>query len=162
MNRRFAWLAVCLALSVIGSFIKLPTFVGSIALDSAPALVAAAVLGPRAGAAVAGLGHFISAYVGGWPLGPFHWLVACEMAGFSALFAAMYGRGWRLGGAVAFFVGNVFLAPLPLAVSFGWPFVAAVIPPLSAAAIVNVLIALAVLPSVARMAAKAEGRVPHA
>lgn len=102
MNRRFAWLAVCMALSVIGSFIKLPTFVGSIALDSAPALVAAAVLGPQAGATVAGLGHFISAYIGGWPLGPFHWLVACEMAVLGALFAAMYGRGWRFGGAIAF------------------------------------------------------------
>ncbi|MED4271881.1 ECF transporter S component, partial [Geobacillus stearothermophilus] len=55
MSRRLAWMAVCLALSVAGSFIKLPTFVGSIALDSAPALVAAAILGPRAGAAVAGL-----------------------------------------------------------------------------------------------------------
>ncbi|OQP05971.1 ECF transporter S component [Geobacillus sp. 46C-IIa] len=162
MNRRFAWLAVCLALSVIGSFIKLPTFVGSIALDSAPALVAAAVLGPRAGATVAGLGHFISAYVGGWPLGPFHWLVACEMAGLSALFAAMYGRGWRFGGAAAFFVGNVFLAPLPLVVSFGWPFVAAIIPPLSAAAAANVLIAMAVMPSVVRLATKAGVRAPHA
>ncbi|ARA99309.1 MULTISPECIES: ECF transporter S component [Geobacillus] len=162
MNRRFAWLAVCMALSVIGSFIKLPTFVGSIALDSAPALVAAAVLGPQAGATVAGLGHFISAYIGGWPLGPFHWLVACEMAVLGALFAAMYGRGWRFGGAIAFFVGNVFLAPLPLVVAFGWPLVIAVIPPLSVATAMNILIAMAVMPSVVRLAAKVGGKAPHA
>ncbi|MCK7606725.1 ECF transporter S component [Geobacillus stearothermophilus] len=160
MSRRLAWMAICLALSAIGSFIKLPTFVGSIALDSAPALVAAAILGPRAGAAVAGLGHLISAVVGGWPLGPFHWLVALEMAGLGALFAVLHRRGWKIGSAVVFFIGNAFLAPLPLAVSFGWPFVLAVIPPLSAAALVNVLIALAVAPAVARLMAK-EG-APHA
>ncbi|MED0653064.1 ECF transporter S component [Anoxybacillus geothermalis] len=160
MSRRLAWMAVCLALSAIGSFIKLPTFVGSIALDSAPALVAAAILGPRAGAAVAGLGHLISAVVGGWRLGPFHWLVALEMAGLGALFAVLHRRGWKIGSAVVFFIGNAFLAPLPLAVSFGWPFVLAVIPPLSAAALVNVLIALAVAPAVARLMAKAGA--PHA
>ncbi|QOR83203.1 ECF transporter S component [Geobacillus stearothermophilus] len=160
MNRRLAWTAVCLALSAIGSFIKLPTFVGSIALDSAPALVAAAILGPRSGAAVAGLGHLISAVVGGWRLGPFHWLVALEMAGLGALFAVLHRRGWKIGSAVVFFIGNAFLAPLPLAVSFGWPFVLAVIPPLSAAALVNVLIALAVAPAVARLMAKAGA--PHA
>ncbi|MFC0297980.1 ECF transporter S component [Geobacillus jurassicus] len=162
MTRRFAWIAVCLALSVIGSFIKLPTFVGSIALDSAPALVAAAVLGPRAGAAVAGLGHLVSALIGGWPLGPFHWLVALEMAGLGALFAAIYGRGWKLGSAVVFFIGNAFAAPLPLAVSFGWPFVFAVIPPLSTAAAINVLIAMAVMPAAIRLAAKAGVGAPHA
>ncbi|ATA60482.1 MULTISPECIES: ECF transporter S component [Geobacillus] len=160
MSRRLAWMAVCLALSVAGSFIKLPTFVGSIALDSAPALVAAAILGPRAGAAVAGLGHLISAVVGGWPLGPFHWLVALEMAGLGALFAVLHQRGWKIGSAAAFFIGNALLAPLPLVGSFGWPFVLAVIPPLSAAALVNVLIALAVAPAVARLMAKAGA--PHA
>ncbi|MED3844105.1 hypothetical protein P9213_01775 [Geobacillus stearothermophilus] len=52
------------------------------------------------------------------------------------------------------------LAPLPLVGSFGWPFVLAVIPPLSVAALVNVLIALAVAPSAARLMAKAGA--PHA
>ncbi|KAF0994703.1 ECF transporter S component [Geobacillus sp. TFV-3] len=162
MTRRFAWIAVCLALSVIGSFIKLPTFVGSIALDSAPALVAAAVLGPRAGAAVAGLGHLVSALIGGFPLGPVHWFVALEMAGLGALFAVLHRRGWKISSAVVFFIGNAFLAPLPLAVSFGWPFVFAVIPPLSAAAAVNVLIAAAIMPVVVRLAAKAGVEAPHA
>ncbi len=162
MSRRLAWLAVCLALSAVGSFIKLPTFVGSIALDSAPALVAAAILGPRAGAAVAGIGHLISAWLGGWPIGPFHWLIALEMAALGALFALLYQRGWKIGSAAVFIIGNACFAPLPLAASFGWSFVLAVIPPLSIAALINVLIAMAVIPSVERVAGKARGKVPHA
>ncbi|MED4271929.1 ECF transporter S component, partial [Geobacillus stearothermophilus] len=72
-------------------------------------------------------GHLISAVVGGWPLGPFHWLVALEMAGLGALFAVLHQRGWKIG---------------------------------SAAALVNVLIALAVAPAAARLMAKAGA--PHA
>lgn len=68
--RRFTLLVMFISLSVIGSLIKIPFTIGSIALDSAPAVVAAVLLGPTAAAVVASVGHVVSALFGGFPLGP--------------------------------------------------------------------------------------------
>lgn len=38
-------LAIFIAISVIGAFIKIPSFIGSVALDSFPSLIAGVLLG---------------------------------------------------------------------------------------------------------------------
>ena len=53
--RTISTLAVFIALSVVGAFIKIPSPIGSMALDSFPALLAAALLGPVAGGRSQGL-----------------------------------------------------------------------------------------------------------
>src|SRR5699024_11807817 len=55
--KKISLLALFIALSVIGSFIKIPAVVGSIALDAFPALLAVVLIGTTAGAVVAGMGH---------------------------------------------------------------------------------------------------------
>ena len=59
------------------------------ALDSFPALLAAVLLGPVAGGIVAGIGHIVSALIGGMPLGPFHFLIMVEMFIFVWLFGVI-------------------------------------------------------------------------
>ncbi|MFC0522741.1 ECF transporter S component [Pontibacillus salicampi] len=73
--RRFVMLALWIALAAMGGILKVPVGFGSIALDSAPAILASLFLGPMAGGLVAGAGHFLSALTGGFPLGPFHLII---------------------------------------------------------------------------------------
>jgi uncharacterized membrane protein len=69
-------IALLTALSVIGSYIKFPGPVGSIALDSLPGFLGAILLGGKGGALILVLGHFLSAINSGFPLGPIHILIA--------------------------------------------------------------------------------------
>ncbi|MEL0627391.1 ECF transporter S component [Salinibacterium amurskyense] len=75
--KRIARVSILVALSAVGAFIKLPSPTGTVALDSAPAFVAAAAFGPLEGSIVGVLGHMFSALITGFPLGlPVHILVA--------------------------------------------------------------------------------------
>lgn len=50
--KRIARVAILVALSAVGAFIKLPSPTGTVALDSAPGFVAAAAFGPGEGAKI--------------------------------------------------------------------------------------------------------------
>ncbi len=85
--KRIARVAILIALSAVGAFIKIPSPTGTVALDSAPAFVAAAAFSPGEGAIVGAIGHMFSALVTGFPLGlPIHALVAASMIVFIWLF----------------------------------------------------------------------------
>src|SRR5699024_11545012 len=73
--KRISYLALFIALSVIGGLITLTSPVGSIALDSFPALIAAVWIGKNSGAIVGTVGHLMSALLGGFVLGPFHIMI---------------------------------------------------------------------------------------
>ncbi len=80
--------ALMVALSAVGAFIKIPSPLGSIAMDSSPGYLYASLCGPLGGAPVAFFGHLASAFTVGFPLGvPIHLVVAAEMG----LCAAVYG-----------------------------------------------------------------------
>lgn len=142
--RRFTLLAMFISLSVIGSLIKIPFTIGSIALDSAPAVVAAVFLGPTAAAVVASVGHVVSALFGRFPLGPFHILVAIEMAALLYIVGLLIRRGWFIFSYVCFFIGNALLVPLPFAWIMSPEFVLSIIPFLALATGVNLAIAVVV------------------
>jgi riboflavin transporter len=161
-RKRFATIIVFISLAVIGSLLKLPTSVGSIALDSAPALVAAALLGAGPGALVAAFGHMISAFFAGFLLGAFHLLVAGEMAALVFGFALLYRRKWKKTAFFAFFVGNAFLSPLPFALWMGKAFVIAIIPALAVATAANLAIAAVVTPVLVKRMTKEAEKVPYA
>ncbi len=67
------------AASAGGGLIKLPSPVGSIALDSLPGFFAAAYFAPWIGGLVGSLGHVASAATAGFPLGPIHIVIALQM-----------------------------------------------------------------------------------
>lgn len=86
--RQVARVAILVALSAVGAFIKIPSPTGTVALDSAPGFLAGAAFSAVEGALVGALGHLLSALTTGFPLGlPIHLLVAVEMAVFVAMFA---------------------------------------------------------------------------
>ncbi|MCM2983114.1 ECF transporter S component [Niallia circulans] len=106
-------LAIFIAISVIGAFIKIPSFIGSVALDSAPSLIAGALLGGLAGGIVAALGHLVSAYLGGLPLGMLHLFIAVEMFLLVFTFSKIYQTGNSIISILFFVLGNGVILPLP-------------------------------------------------
>src|SRR5699024_11569813 len=89
-DRNVTGVQTCALPILIGSFIKIPAVVGSIPLDAFPALLAVVLIGTTAGAVVAGMGHMVSAYIGGMTLGPLHIIVAMGMALIVWVFGVIY------------------------------------------------------------------------
>ncbi|GGJ59912.1 putative membrane protein [Anoxybacillus voinovskiensis] len=158
--KQLAGVVLCISLSVVGSMLKLPTGLGSIALDSAPALVAGALLGKKEGALVAALGHLSSAWFAGFPLGMFHGLVALEMGIIVYLFGWLFSRGWKKGAYTIFWIGNALIAPLPFLFFMGSAFVVAIIPALAIGTAVNMVVAFTVIPALLKIGVK--GKTFHA
>ncbi|WP_028393366.1 ECF transporter S component [Bacillus cihuensis] len=144
--KQMSALAIFIALSAAGAFIKIPGIIGSVALDSFPSLLAACLLGPVAGAVVGGLGHLISAIIGGMLLGPLHFIIMLEMALLAWTFGILYRGGNKLGASLLFFVGNAFISPIPFIIIISWSFFVALIPSLTIATAINLGIALILLP----------------
>src|SRR5699024_8922909 len=144
--KKISLLALFIALSVIGSFIKIPAVVGSIALDAFPALLAVVLIGTTAGAVVAGMGHMVSAYIGGMTLGLFNVIVAMGMVLMVWVFGVIYKSDCRMLAGVIFVLCNSFMIPLPFAFIMSMPFYVALIPSLLVGASVNTVIALILIP----------------
>ena len=138
-------LAMLTALSVVGAMIKIPAIVGSVALDVFPALLAAVLFGAGAGAVVAAFGHLLSALIGGFPLGPMHFLIAVEMAVLVWMFGRFYKNNKVLA-SVLFIIGNSFVAPLPFMFLMNVGFYLGIVPSLLIGSIINTVIALAAIP----------------
>lgn len=105
--KQYAYLIMFIALSVVGAFIKIPAYISSVALDSFPALVAAVVLWPVAGAVAAFFGHIMSSYLAGSPLGAFHAMIAVEMFLLVWAFGVIYRKN-KYAAAVFFLSPMVF------------------------------------------------------
>lgn len=149
---KITWLSVFVALAVIGATIKIPAgIVTSVALDSFPALLASVLLGGPAGAIVGSMGHLLSALLGGMPMGPFHIIVAIEMAILLLVFALFYRKGHKWLAAVLFVLGNTFAAPLPFLFIMGEAFYVALVPTLLCGSIFNMMIALLLIPKLEKV-----------
>ncbi|NSL50488.1 ECF transporter S component [Calidifontibacillus erzurumensis] len=147
--KKLAILALFISFSVVGAMIKIPAMlIGSIALDSFPALVAAVVLGPMSGAIVSSIGHLVSAQLAGFPLGPFHILIAIEMALILLLFGYVYKKGKKLTSYILFFICNGFIAALPFIFILGTGFYVATMPSLVIGTLFNAIAAALVAPKI--------------
>ncbi|KQU17790.1 hypothetical protein ASG65_26090 [Bacillus sp. Leaf13] len=144
--RKISTIAIFIALSAVGAMIKVPSPIGSMALDSFPALLAAVILGPVSGAIVAGLGHIISAFIGGMTLGPFHFLIMVEMAVLVWMFGVLYVHGKKIGAFFLFFIGNAFILALPFVFLVSLEFYTMLVPGLTGATAINVVLAALLLP----------------
>lgn len=144
--KRIARVAILVALSAVGAFIKLPSPTGTVALDSAPAFVAAAAFGPGEGSIVGALGHMFSALITGFPLGlPIHILVAISMIVFIALFGIV-ARKVNIWVAipVGIFLNGVAGAALLIPI-YGFGIFASLVLPLVVGSAINIIIAVAVV-----------------
>lgn len=148
---KLTWIAMLVALTAIGAAIKVPAIIGSVALDAFPALLAAAIISGPAGAIVGAMGHLLSALIGGMPMGPFHFIVAAEMAVLAFIFAILYrnGKKWRAG--VLFVLGNTFAAPLPFMFLISKAFYLSIVPSLLIGSVMNTVIAFIVIPRLSRV-----------
>ncbi|SDC34754.1 MULTISPECIES: ECF transporter S component [unclassified Candidatus Frackibacter] len=78
-TKRLVRMALFIAMSGLGAWITLPSPIGTVALDSAPGYFLALFAGGVEGAIVLGLGHLLSAFKVGFPLGPIHILIGVLM-----------------------------------------------------------------------------------
>jgi uncharacterized membrane protein len=139
---RIARTGILIALCVVGALIRIPSPVGTVALDAAPAFLAAFAFTLPEAMLVAVLGHLVSAATAGFPLSlPVHAIVAVSMA------VAVAGAGWaarRVGvwaGVVVGILLNGVGAPLVLVPLLGWGFFVGMLAPLLVGASANVILA---------------------
>ena len=146
-----AYIAVASIISGMGGLLKLPSPVGSVALDAVPGLFSSVYYLPWVGGIVGAIGHLLSAASGGFPSGAIHLLIAvcvgivCTIFG---LIARAIDRAWGLvpaalvaiilNNAIPFVSVGLGLLPLEAALSLVFPF-------LLIAASVNVGIACFIL-----------------
>lgn len=142
--RRVARVAILVALSAVGAFIKLPSPTGTVALDSAPAWLAGAAFSAVEGSIVGALGHLVSALSTGFPLGlPVHLLVAVEMVVFVWVFAVLARRiSIWLAIPVGIVLNGVLGAAILIPVGGVGMFVSLVLP-LTVGSAINIIIAAA-------------------
>lgn len=149
--------ALFAALCAIGGLIKIPLGISSTALDSAPALIAVAFLSPLLAGIVALIGHLASAFYGGMPLGPFHFLIAVEMFLILYVFARMHQKGLAKTKWLFFIVANGLLAPLPFYFLISPAFFIGAVAGILIATIFNAVIAAVALPVLVTAYAKQRG-----
>lgn len=140
---RAARISVFSALCVICSFIRLPSPIQTVALDSSPGFFAALYFGALDGLLVTGIGHLITSIVNGFPLGILHLPVALGMALAGAVVGLVNGFAGRCGFIPALSCGiaintALFVIAVP---AVGWGAAIAFAPFLLSASAVNGFVA---------------------
>lgn len=138
--------ALISGLCVIGSFIKVPGFITTAALDSAPAFLSVLFLPPLYSGFAAGLGHIVTGLVSGMPLGAFHVLIAVEMFGLVLLFNVLHKKGYNVLKWVFLLIGNGIVLPLPFYFLVSPAFYIGSVPSLLVATAINIAIVMLVMP----------------
>lgn len=134
-------IAFFIGLSVVGSYIKFPGLVGSIALDSLPGYLGVLMFGGNAGALILALGHLFSALNSGLVLGPLHILIAFIMGFCGIIFAYLAKKNIYLAVITTTFVNGVAAAAI-LIPFLGSAFFYATVPVLTTASFFNILLAV--------------------
>lgn len=142
--KRIAYIAVFIALSAVGSFIKIPSPVGTIGLDSAPGFFVALALGGFEGALVAAIGHMVTSAVVGFPLTiPIHIFIAVQMAAWALAFRWVNNKFGIITAVIAGIILNGVVSSFTMIFAGGMGAVVGVIPFLSVGAAINLIIAAA-------------------
>ncbi|MFW6251984.1 MAG: ECF transporter S component [Halanaerobium sp.] len=134
-------IAMLVALSVVGSYIKFPGPLGSIALDSLPGYLGVIIIGGPAGGLVLALGHLLSALNSGFVLGAIHFLIAVIMGICGLIFSYLIKKNTFLAVVITTLINGVVSAAV-LIPFFGVPFFYGTAPVLTAASFVNILLAV--------------------
>jgi len=157
--RKLVLTAMVAAICAVGAMIKVPTFISTAALDSAPAFLGVVFLSPIL-AGIAGLiGHFITALTSGFPLGPLHIIIAVEMLSVVWVFGVMHKKGMHFWKWPVALVLNGIVAPLPfyfiISPAFFWGALGSIL----IATVINLIIVAVVMPILSKVFVRKEGRV---
>ncbi len=139
------------AICVIGSFIKVPGFITTAALDSAPAFISAAFLPPLFSGFAASLGHLATALTAGFPSGPFHILIALEMLIITYVFNLLHKNGFKIFKWIFLIIGNGVLSALPFYFLISPAFFIGAVPSLVVATAINAVVTMIALPVVEKV-----------
>src|SRR5699024_7290692 len=139
--KRISYLALFIALSVIGGLITLPSPVGSIALDSFPALIAAVWIGNNSGAIVGTVCHLLSALLGGFVLLLYHSMIDISIVIIVCIFGQLYQSFKPIIPNTIFIINIGFIMPLPFIFIMEFPFFLGILPSLVTATVLNLIIA---------------------
>ena len=138
--------ALVAAICVIGSFIKVPGFVTTAALDSAPAFLSVLFLPPLYSGFAAALGHLATGLTSGMPLGVFHAIIAVEMFIIVYVFNIMHRKNLRILKWIFLIIANGILSPLPFYFLMSPAFYIGAVPSLFVATLINVAIVMVIMP----------------
>lgn len=138
--------ALVAGLCVIGSFIKVPGFITTAALDSAPAFLSVLFLTPAFSGAAAAIGHLATGLTSGMPLGIFHAIIAVEMFLLVMIFNILHRKNYHIIKWLFLIIGNAFIIPLPFYFIVSPAFYIGSVPSLFIATLINVAIVLVVMP----------------
>jgi riboflavin transporter len=143
-TRQIVLIALFIALSTVGAFIKIPSPTGTVAFDSLPAFLAALLLGGIPGAIVGFLGHMASAASTGFPMTvPIHLFVGVLMA---VIMLVVSFVAKKINPLVAMAVGIILNgvgapAAFILLPKFGTAFFVNMVLPLTVGSIINIVVA---------------------
>ncbi|MCT1539157.1 ECF transporter S component [Lysinibacillus capsici] len=156
--RKLILTAMVAAICAVGAMIKVPAFISTAALDSAPAFLGVVFLSPIL-AGVAGLiGHFITALTSGFPLGPLHIIIAVEMLIVVWVFGVMHKKGMHFWKWPVALVLNGIVAPLPfyfiISPAFFWGALGSIL----MATVINLIVVAVVMPVLSKVFVRKEGR----
>lgn len=153
-TRQIVLLALFIAMSVVGGYIKLPNpITSSIAFDSLPAYLAALLLGGIPGAIVGFLGHMASAGLGGFPLSlPIHIVIGIEMAIIMLIFNFCAKKTNIIVAIIIGIILNGVVCPASLILipGMGMPVFLGALVPLTAASVLNIILGVLVLKPIKR------------
>jgi uncharacterized membrane protein len=141
-TRKMIRVAIFIAMSAVGGFIKIPSPTMTVAFDSLPGYLAAALFGGWQGALVGALGHIFSAWTVSFPLSiPMHVFIAVQMAFFCWTFGFIFNKGHKTVAIVVATLLNGVAAPAMLIPILGKGIFAALLLPLLVGSAVNILLA---------------------
>ncbi|HBC91374.1 MAG TPA: alpha-ribazole transporter [Pelotomaculum sp.] len=142
--KRISIIAIFIALSAVGSLIKIPSPVGTIGLDSAPGYFVAIAFGGPEGALVIAIGHLLTAAMVGFPLTiPIHLFIAVQMALWALVFRAVNRRLGIIVAVVAATLGNGVVSSFTMLLMGGMGVVVGTMPFLVVGSAINVVIVAA-------------------
>ncbi|KOS68611.1 membrane protein [Lysinibacillus contaminans] len=150
--------AMVAAICAIGAVIKVPSFVSTAALDSAPAFLSVVFLSPMLAGVAGMIGYFITALTSGFPLGPLHIIIALEMFVVVWIFGFMHKKGLNLLKWPVALILNGIVAPLPFYFIISPAFFWGSLPSLFMATLINLVIVAVAMPVISKVFVRKEGR----
>lgn len=154
-TKQLVLLALFVAMSVVGGYIKLPNpITSSIAFDSLPAYLSALLLGGIPGAIVGFLGHMASAALGGFPLSlPIHFLIGAQMGLIMLVFSFCAKKVNLLAAIIICIILNGVACPASLILipGMGMPVFLGALVPLTVASALNIIICALVYKPIKRV-----------
>ena len=134
-------IGVLIALSVVFSFIKIPSPVGTVAFDAIPGFFAAVYLLPSIGGFIGAIGHIATAATAGFPFGiTSHIIIALTMFVACFVFGLLYKKNKFLAIILGILI-NVFLAIIILGSVYKFSLFTPLIPFLLVGSSINVVLA---------------------